>query len=142
MRKRPVSAVSAVSDASAVSAVSDVSEASAVSPERPLTRMARLRLWPRRVLMAAVRGYRYGLSPWLGSSCRFEPSCSAYALQALQHHGARRGCWLTAARLLRCHPYCEGGCDPVPAAFSLFTRLPGLGADTPSSPPRSIRKSP
>jgi len=70
---------------------------------------------PQRVLIGLVRGYRLLLSPWLGSSCRFEPTCSAYALQALQVHGAAAGSYLTTARLLRCHPWCQGGHDPVPA---------------------------
>jgi len=69
---------------------------------------------PQRVLIWLVRGYRLLLSPWLGSSCRFEPTCSAYALQALQVHGAAAGSYLTATRLLRCHPWCQGGHDPVP----------------------------
>lgn len=81
--------------------------------------------WPQRGLMALVQGYRLLLSPWLGSACRFEPSCSAYALQALQRHGAITGTRLTAQRLLRCHPWCEGGHDPVPVTppAGLFTRL-------------------
>jgi putative membrane protein insertion efficiency factor len=70
--------------------------------------------WPRQGLIALVRFYRFFLSPWLGSGCRFEPTCSLYALQALQRHGAARGGWLTAGRLMRCHPWCAGGCDPVP----------------------------
>jgi putative membrane protein insertion efficiency factor len=67
------------------------------------------------VLIGAVRFYRLMLSPWLGSSCRFEPTCSAYALSALESHGATMGAYLSARRLLRCHPWCDGGCDPVPA---------------------------
>ena len=78
----------------------------------------------RRLLMALVRGYRLLLSPWLGSACRFEPTCSAYALQALERHGAAWGSYLTAARLVRCQPWCAGGHDPVPAqAPRLFTRF-------------------
>jgi len=69
---------------------------------------------PRRGLMLLVRGYRLFLSAWLGSSCRFSPSCSAYALQALEHHGAAAGSYLTLRRLARCHPWCPGGHDPVP----------------------------
>jgi len=69
---------------------------------------------PRRLLMALVRAYRFFLSPWLGSSCRFEPTCSAYALQALQQHGAAAGSYLTLRRLARCNPWCQGGHDPVP----------------------------
>jgi len=77
-----------------------------------------------RLLMVLVRGYRLLLSPSLGSACRFEPTCSAYALQALERHGAARGSYLTLARLVRCHPWCAGGHDPVPeAAPRLFTRL-------------------
>lgn len=78
----------------------------------------------REALMALVRGYRLLLSPWLGSACRFEPTCSAYALQTLEKHGAAAGSYLTVARLLRCHPWCAGGHDPVPEeAPRLFSRL-------------------
>lgn len=70
--------------------------------------------WPQRALIGLVRGYRFLLKPWLGNACRFEPTCSAYALGALQRHGAAPGAVLTMARLLRCHPWCHGGCDPVP----------------------------
>ncbi len=78
----------------------------------------------RRVLIGAVRAYRLLLSPWLGSSCRFEPTCSLYTLQALERHGALAGSYLGARRLLRCHPWCAGGLDPVPAnPPRLFTRL-------------------
>jgi len=69
-------------------------------------------------LISLVRGYRLLLSPWLGSSCRFEPTCSAYALEALRAHGAARGSYLTLRRIGRCHPWCEGGHDPVPSALS------------------------
>ena len=78
----------------------------------------------RRLLMGVVRGYRLLLSPWLGSSCRFEPTCSVYALQALEQHGAARGSYLTVRRLVRCGPWCQGGHDPVPPqAFGLFSDL-------------------
>lgn len=78
----------------------------------------------RGLLVGLVKGYRLLLSPWLGSACRFEPTCSAYALQALQQHGAAAGTYLTVARLARCHPWCDGGHDPVPAqAPRLFSRL-------------------
>ena len=83
-----------------------------------------MRDWPQRVLIGLVEGYRLLLSPWLGSSCRFEPTCSAYALQALQQHGAAAGGYLSARRLARCHPWCAGGLDPVPTHTpALFTRL-------------------
>ena len=73
------------------------------------------------LLMLLVRAYRLLLSPWLGSSCRFEPTCSAYSLEALDLHGAARGSYLTLHRLARCHPWCFGGHDPVPPV--LFTKL-------------------
>jgi uncharacterized protein len=72
----------------------------------------------RAALIGLVKGYRLLLSPWLGSSCRFTPTCSAYALQALEQHGAAAGSYLTLARLVRCHPWCEGGHDPVPRLFT------------------------
>jgi uncharacterized protein len=95
---------------------------------------------PRRALIALVRGYRLLLSPWLGSSCRFEPTCSAYALQALERHGAAIGSGLTVGRILRCHPFCQGGHDPVPAEPPrLFTTLlkahRPAAADTPHPSP-------
>jgi putative membrane protein insertion efficiency factor len=70
-----------------------------------------------RLLMGGVKAYRLLLSPWLGSSCRFEPTCSLYALNALQQHGAAGGSYLTLHRILRCHPWCAGGHDPVPAVL-------------------------
>ena len=76
---------------------------------------------PQTLLIGLVKGYRLLLSPALGSACRFEPSCSAYSLKALQQHGAAGGSYLTLHRLARCHPWCDGGTDPVPATF--FTRL-------------------
>jgi uncharacterized protein len=79
---------------------------------------------PRDLLVGIVRGYRFFLSPWLGSACRFYPTCSAYALDALARHGAVEGSMLTAGRILRCHPWCEGGHDPVPdQGLRLFSRL-------------------
>ncbi len=77
-----------------------------------------------RLLIVLVRGYRLLLSPSIGSACRFEPTCSAFSLQALEKHGAAWGSYLTLTRLVRCHPWCAGGHDPVPeAAPRLFTRL-------------------
>ncbi|MGH3979508.1 MAG: membrane protein insertion efficiency factor YidD [Pseudonocardiaceae bacterium] len=69
-----------------------------------------------RVLLAPVRFYRHWISPGLPPTCRFQPSCSAYAVEALTVHGAVRGCWLTLRRLLRCGPWHPGGVDLVPPA--------------------------
>jgi putative membrane protein insertion efficiency factor len=66
------------------------------------------------LMRALLRGYRYFLSPLLPAACRFHPSCSAYAEQALQEYGALRGGWLAARRLCRCGPWHPGGVDPVP----------------------------
>ena len=95
---------------------------------RAATRMRRvidgLLHLPQRALVLLVQGYRLLLKPWLGNACRFEPTCSAYALRALQQHGALAGSALAAGRLMRCHPWCEGGCDAVPQQPpKLFTRL-------------------
>jgi putative membrane protein insertion efficiency factor len=68
-------------------------------------------------LIAFVKAYRFFLSPWLGSACRFTPTCSAYALDALKTYGAARGSYLSLRRLSRCHPWCAGGHDPVPPLF-------------------------
>jgi len=66
------------------------------------------------LLILSVRAYQVGLGPLLPASCRYYPSCSAYALEALERHGAMRGSWLSLRRLLRCHPFHPGGYDPVP----------------------------
>ena len=80
-----------------------------------------------RLLIGIVKGYRLVLSPWLGSACRFAPTCSVYSLEALDRHGAAAGAYLTVARIARCHPWCEGGHDPVPdAPPRLFTRWGAL----------------
>ncbi|HEY7674611.1 MAG TPA: membrane protein insertion efficiency factor YidD [Burkholderiales bacterium] len=68
----------------------------------------------RMILSLLIRGYRYSVSPFLGASCRFHPSCSAYALEAIERHGALRGVWIAVRRLIRCHPWNPGGYDPVP----------------------------
>jgi putative membrane protein insertion efficiency factor len=66
------------------------------------------------LLLLLIRGYRLLLSPWLGSHCRFYPTCSQYAHEAVSRHGAFAGSWLGLRRLLRCHPWHAGGVDPVP----------------------------
>jgi len=72
----------------------------------------------RRILTTVIRGYRYLLSPMLGPNCRFYPSCSCYAEEAIESHGAMRGSYLAIRRILRCHPWHEGGFDPVPPRTS------------------------
>lgn len=71
------------------------------------------------VLLALIRAYQYVLSPWIGGSCRYWPTCSEYSREAIELHGALKGSWMMAARLARCHPYGRGGVDPVPARFRL-----------------------
>lgn len=73
------------------------------------------------ILQALVRGYRYFVSPLLAPACRFHPSCSVYAEEALQRHGALRGSWLSARRLCRCGPWHPGGVDPVPGSRTAHT---------------------
>lgn len=68
----------------------------------------------KRVLMALIRWYRKYLSPLMGSHCIYTPTCSAYALEAIERYGALKGSWLAVRRILRCHPFHEGGYDPVP----------------------------
>lgn len=75
-----------------------------------------LRSLPRRLALGLIRLYQVLLSPLLGNRCRFHPSCSHYAMEAVGRFGVLRGGWLTLARLGRCHPFHPGGFDPVPAA--------------------------
>ncbi|MPZ42127.1 MAG: membrane protein insertion efficiency factor YidD [Betaproteobacteria bacterium] len=67
-----------------------------------------------RLIVALIQAYRYALSPLFGPSCRFHPSCSEYALEAVSRHGSLRGVWLALKRVLRCNPWHCGGHDPVP----------------------------
>lgn len=72
----------------------------------------------RRLLIALVRFYQLTISPYFVPSCRFIPTCSTYAIEAIQIHGIFRGSWLAISRIGRCHPWCEGGHDPVPNSES------------------------
>jgi hypothetical protein len=94
----------------------------------------------RTLLLALVGAYRRFLSPLLGERCRFAPSCSAYAQQALAVHGAGRGCWLTVRRLVRCHPFHPGGHDPVPPVRpSWVTMSSGGNSTAPLDAPEQTR---
>ena len=103
---------------------------------------ATFRRLPQRFLIVLVQGYRLLFRAWLGNRCRFEPTCSAYALQALEQHGALAGSGLALHRLARCHPWCNAGFDPVPAEPSrLFTALLRIARPAPSSASTSFDKT-
>jgi len=78
----------------------------------------------RAALLRLIRLYQLTLSPWLGRQCRYEPTCSHYAAEALQRFGVRRGVWLAAKRIGRCHPWGRSGYDPVPEPVGLPARRP------------------
>lgn len=82
----------------------------------------------RRILMGLVRFYRAAISPWTPPSCRYTPTCSAYALEALETHGAGRGSWLALRRILRCHPWGGHGYDPVPPVTGAHAHGTSAGA--------------
>jgi putative membrane protein insertion efficiency factor len=69
---------------------------------------------PKRLVILTIRLYQMLISPWLGSRCRFHPTCSNYCIEALRQHGMVHGLWLGLKRIFRCHPFHPGGCDPVP----------------------------
>ncbi len=97
---------------------------------------------PRLLLVVLVRAYQLLVSPLLGPTCRFYPSCSAYALEAVTEHGALRGTYLAARRLGRCHPWNPGGVDLVPGTASRHVLPPDPPAgstDPPSDPPAADR---
>lgn len=68
----------------------------------------------RKMIIGPIWAYRYFISPFLGSNCRYYPSCSAYAIESVEKHGAIAGGWIAFKRIIRCHPWHEGGVDPVP----------------------------
>jgi uncharacterized protein len=74
--------------------------------------------WPSRIGIFLIRAYRVALGPFMGGACRFDPSCSAYAIGALEAHGVLRGTWLALRRVVRCHPFAQPGLDPVPPRVS------------------------
>ncbi len=110
-------------------------------PPEPSTGLAQ------RALLLLVRGYRLFFKAWVGNVCRYEPSCSSYMMQAVQRHGAARGAALGTWRILRCNPWCQGGCDPVPehppkAGLGLFTRLVPAPDEQPTRRAGSTKESP
>ena len=88
------------------------------------------------LLIGLLKVYRLVISPLYGNVCRYYPSCSAYALRAVEVHGAAKGSWLAGRRLLRCHPWTPGGYDPVPGTpeFDEEARLQAAAADSPEQP--------
>jgi putative membrane protein insertion efficiency factor len=84
----------------------------------------------RRLLMASIRVYRSAISPLTPPSCRYTPTCSAYALEAVERHGSLRGGWLALRRILRCHPWGGHGFDPVPPAIDDPGGAPATHAST------------
>ena len=83
-------------------------------PEKPKTVLTRPTTIAGRALIGLVKLYRIAVSPWLGANCRYLPTCSSYAIEAINLHGALKGSALSVWRLLRCHPFAKGGYDPVP----------------------------
>lgn len=83
-----------------------------------------------RVLLGLIGVYRRFISPMFGPRCRFAPSCSAYALEAVREHGALRGSWLAVRRIGRCHPFNGGGYDPVPPRRAGRLSPPSQGASS------------
>jgi len=76
--------------------------------------MAKNNSAPQKLAISFIKGYQRFISPILGSNCRFQPTCSCYANQAIERFGVIKGCWLAIKRILKCHPLNEGGDDPVP----------------------------
>ena len=70
-----------------------------------------------RVAIGLIRGYQAALSPWLGANCRYHPTCSAYAIEAIARFGVLRGSWMALRRIARCHPWARSGVDPVPRDY-------------------------
>ena len=96
--------------------------------------MGRAAGWP---LLKLIRLYQWVLSPWVGNQCRFYPTCSHYAYEAIDRHGALAGTYLAARRIVRCHPWCEGGLDPVPAHPPRLFRF-AARSDAPADPPPPV----
>ena len=90
-------------------------------------------LLPRNLVVLVLRGYRAVISPLYGDVCRYYPSCSHYALQAVQQHGVLKGSWFGARRIVRCHPWAEGGIDDVPVAHHQRYTITRFGFAVPAT---------
>ena len=77
-----------------------------------------MRKWPAKIVVMLLRIYKAVLSPFLGQNCRFQPGCANYAMEAVERHGVIRGAWMAIKRIGRCHPWHDGGYDPVPECKS------------------------
>jgi putative membrane protein insertion efficiency factor len=87
------------------------------------------------VLIGLLKAYRFAISPLYGQVCRYHPTCSAYALEAVQTHGAVRGSWLAMRRVARCHPWAAGGLDPVPPHKNRMSSTPPSSLATTTGEP-------
>ena len=85
------------------------------------------------VIIGLLKAYRFAISPLYGQVCRYHPTCSAYALEAVQTHGAVRGTWLAMRRVARCHPWAAGGLDPVPSHKNRMSSTPPSSLATPTT---------
>ncbi len=97
---------------------------------------------PALLLTAALRCYQWAIRPLIPGSCRFEPGCSDYAVQAVRTHGAGRGSLLAARRVLRCNPFCDGGYDPVPPCRCAERGSRDATPPSRAAPPPSLQRSP
>ena len=98
-----------------------------------------MRQFPKFVVLQLLRGYKWAISPMLPPACRFVPTCSEYAQEAVERYGALRGIGMAAMRLLRCHPFSRGGYDPVEHHHSeMFRERPTTSGQRPTTAPRAI----
>ena len=88
-------------------------------------RIHKMKQVPKTVALQLLRGYKFAISPWFGAACRYRPTCSEYAMQAIEVHGVLRGSWMAIGRLLRCHPFAAASYDPVQPKHSPIALQPG-----------------
>ena len=85
------------------------------------------------LVLVVLRGYKWAISPWFPPSCRYVPTCSEYAMEAVERYGSLRGCWMALCRILRCHPFVKGGYDPVLRSQPDHESGAGCGLFTPAT---------